>query len=482
MRDAWDRRDFDATAGTLPPLADAVTRLTEASTLGVDMARDMFAALHKHAPLREQNVPASHAVNAAVRDAALDSIAYRELHPKCVGDEFLTGVAVNAMSEELVGLYDTLAPDINEAAQAAQAAEQAYRDAATPVVDANGDPVAVDDDTLAELRALLDEARNNLDGAVEAGKAKIGKAARAACTAARNEVVDNEAAAGAWAGFAAGDVTVTDPRARFETMRMLRTGAMRRITDAFGRFKALSFGARETRWSRGPDEVFSVTVGDDLETVLVDELAGLAIPALRDDFYRRYSEGDLLCYDLRKRERVGRGPIVLVEDSSGSMEGARYEAAKAIGLTLATTAMEHDRAFRALVFGGSGNYVEMPVTGMDEAVAYASTFLNSGGTDVGTPLLRAFDIIEGDELDMANADIVVITDGLVHLTPEWVQAFRERKDASGARVWTIVVDAEATPAIRSVSDRVATVVDLLDADSEQALSTLFADVATEPAN
>ncbi len=480
-RDAWDGRDFDSTAGHLPPLTEAVDQLTEASALGTDMARDVFAAMHKRAPQSVETVPASHAVNAAVRDAMLDSPAYRELHPKCVGDSFLSGVAVSAMTSELVDLYGRLSPDIEKAARKVADAEQAYKNAveADAARDAS-DPAA--EQILDDLLASLTEARGELDKQTAAARATIGRAARAATQAARDEVVDCETAGGVWAGLAGGELTATDPGRRFELMRLLRTGTMKRVTDLFGRMKSLSIGARETRWTRGPDEVFSVTVGDDLDCVLPDELAGLGVPGLTEDFYRRYTAGELLCYDLRRRERVGRGPIVFVEDSSGSMEGPRYEAAKAIGLALATTANGDGRAFRALVFGGSGTFVEFEVTGVEQAVDYASKFLNSAGTDLEAPLDRALQIVaDDDDPDMRAADIVVVTDGYVNLNPKWVLNFCERKAALGARVWSIVVDADLSPAILSVSDRAVRVDDLLTADGTASVAALFADVTTEPA-
>lgn len=476
MQDAWDRMDFDQSVAMVPPLTSAVADLDKITELGGDMARDVFAALHKRSPIPERHVAPTHKVNIGVRDAILSSPAYTELHASCIGDPVLSGVAVASMEQHLIELYEQIEDQIEEvkqAAEAAEAAEAAYQDA----LDAAGDtPDSDAQATLDELRAAMQDTQAAMESAVDSTRAEVGRAGRNAVNDAFDEVTGYTSAMGAWAGIAGGVPATSDPRERFALMQMLRTDNMRRITDLFGRFRSLSFGAHDTRWTRGPDEVFNVELGSDLQRVLPTELVALGEPGLEDEFYRRFSENALLCYALRSRERVGRGPIVYVEDSSASMRGARYEAAKGLGLAIASTAQATDRAFHAVIFGGSGTYVERTANSMPEAIEYASTFLDSAGTDFVAPLDRAIELVTDTH---PNADIVLVTDGLTNVPDEWVASFSDRKAALGCRLWTVVIGSGVTPAVRSVSDRVAEFVNLTDPENTAAVTTLFTDIAQE---
>src|SRR5262245_62472889 len=98
-----------------------------------------------------------------------------------------------------------------------------------------------------------------------------------------------------------------------------------------------------------------VVLGGDLGRLLPHELARLVIPELEDDVLRRLVEGQVMCREYRATEPVGKGPVIVCVDESGSMEGEKAHTAKALALALAWVA-RHQGRWCALVgySGGSG--------------------------------------------------------------------------------------------------------------------------------
>lgn len=479
-QDSWDRLDFDATIDDTPPMAAAVDKLTEVSRLGRELGADVFAALHKHAPRRLDEVAPEAAVNAAIVDEVLQAPSYLDLHRMVAGDRVGAGLAVNAMQDQLVDLNDRLAP-VQEAADAAQAARDAHLEALERALAGDpgddGEPPPAPEE-VQELAEAAEAAQAGLDAAISEAGPSIGRAVRAAVAAAEADAADTAGVAAGW-GLKPGTLAAMDPADRFALMGRLRTDFMRRVTALFGRFRAVAFGAKQHRWHLGPDQIHDIILTGDLDRVLPSELGALAIPELEDDFYVRLVEAQLLGYELRTHIKAGRGPIVYGEDSSGSMSiGDRLVWAKAIGLTLASIATAEGREFRAVMFGGPGLVREFTVDVNDpmSMVAYAEAFLSDAGTDFVGPLERAVDIIRNDE-HMVDADIVFATDGLCQVPPGWADRFTHAKADLGCRVWSFCIGTAASPALVAVSDRLVELTDDLVSDDTD-VSTLFTDVTT----
>src|SRR5947209_5654121 len=98
-----------------------------------------------------------------------------------------------------------------------------------------------------------------------------------------------------------------------------------------------------------PDEVVGITIRAEINRMVSSELALLADPELEILFYRKYYERQLMQIDLRGHEKEGRGPLVIVLDSSGSMIwllGAKLSKevwAKAVMLALLAIARKQKR-------------------------------------------------------------------------------------------------------------------------------------------
>ncbi len=62
-----------------------------------------------------------------------------------------------------------------------------------------------------------------------------------------------------------------------------------------------------------------VTLGNDIERLLPMELGLYTHPITKNDFLRRFVEGQTMMYEQKGQEVLGKGPIILCLDQSGSM-------------------------------------------------------------------------------------------------------------------------------------------------------------------
>ena len=160
----------------------------------------------------------------------------------------------------------------------------------------------------------------------------------------------------------------------------------------------------------GADEVSDVEVGTNLSRLLPSELAKLARPALKLFLLASLIESKSMQYRLSGTDSLGRGPLVVCLDKSGSMDGPKDIWSTAVALALLDVAQRQRRPFALLSFDGAVKHeVQVPVGGLlpEEALFVAS----SGGTDITNVVSRALSIIQESNGAMKKADVVLITDG-----------------------------------------------------------------------
>jgi uncharacterized protein with von Willebrand factor type A (vWA) domain len=206
---------------------------------------------------------------------------------------------------------------------------------------------------------------------------------------------------------------------------------LRRVAELAGRFKRILAEKRRQRVRRGADEVADVEQGDTLARLLPSELARLTHPRARLAFLRDFTEKRCLQYRLAGVATLGRGPLVLCVDKSGSMDGPSDVWATAVALALLSQAQEEKRAFTLLCFSGEVTYEATVPPG--DALPQEALFIScDGGTCIDAVLGRALDIIQGGDSRMKAADVVLVTDGISD--DKAAPALRERAKALGVTV------------------------------------------------
>jgi Mg-chelatase subunit ChlD len=185
---------------------------------------------------------------------------------------------------------------------------------------------------------------------------------------------------------------------------------LKQIALLAGRFKRIAANKRRQRYRHGADEISDVEMGADLGRLLPSELVKLAHPRLRAAFMRNFVERSALQYQLVGNEPLGKGPLVVLLDKSGSMDGPRDTWATALALALLDQAQRERRVFALLCFDYHVKFeaIVRPGEPLPEKALFTAC---AGGTDIGTAMLRGLQIIGTNEGAMKKADIVLVTDG-----------------------------------------------------------------------
>jgi uncharacterized protein with von Willebrand factor type A (vWA) domain len=181
-----------------------------------------------------------------------------------------------------------------------------------------------------------------------------------------------------------------------------------------------------------PGELTGVRWSAAIAHMLPSEAVLLHHPLGRRLWRARHAEGRLLAHDTRAvlhdgrpdplapprgpsaptpLQPLGRGPLVLCLDTSGSMRGAPEQIAKAVVIPALRAAHAAGRGCHVIAFGGSGELLEHRLGGpggLDALLALMGQAFD-GGTDVQAPIERA--IARVHEAGWQGADIVVVSDG-----------------------------------------------------------------------
>ena len=172
----------------------------------------------------------------------------------------------------------------------------------------------------------------------------------------------------------------------------------------------------------GEDTVSGVTYGSDVGSAMSHELA---MPDMM--FAAKAAEGSLTQYDRTSSSTKGRGPIILVVDQSGSMDGggcyneepgepvahiSSAGMAQAMSLACLRVAAAQKRPFACVQFS---HVAETTLCLDDASKATARDYLNvltrwvDGGTSVASGISEAMSLIEAYGYE--GADILLFSDG-----------------------------------------------------------------------
>ena len=217
---------------------------------------------------------------------------------------------------------------------------------------------------------------------------------------------------------------------------------MKHMADIVGKIKNITKRTQQTKIKSDQVEICGVSIGDNIVRVLPQELLYLSHPALKLDFYRRMSEKQLLQYELKQKEELGRGSIVVLLDDSGSMYGNdRRELARGACLGLLDIAKHDHRNFAVNIFAGNGaewkrEYPKGILT-IQETLELMDASLG-GGTYYDKPMKWALEKVQEDTFK--DADIVLITDGDCDLSEKSIEEVIKLKKELNTKIHCISVD------------------------------------------
>ncbi len=200
------------------------------------------------------------------------------------------------------------------------------------------------------------------------------------------------------------------PSSRFLAARLKNDDRLRRIAMLAGKFKRIAARKQRSKVKHGADEITDVEMGSELSRLLPVELAGLLNPRRKLAFLRDLIENRALQYKLEGTDSLGRGPLVVCLDKSGSMSGPSDIWATAVALALLEIAHRQRRHFAVLSFDALVKHevIVRPGEPLPESALFVGC---AGGTSIERVLRRSLEIIQDSDGAMKKADVVLITDG-----------------------------------------------------------------------
>jgi len=211
-------------------------------------------------------------------------------------------------------------------------------------------------------------------------------------------------------------------------------------------------------------EMDGIERGDDINRMLPSEMALLCHPVLKTLWHAKRAERLLLLYQhqgkrgrgqkhegaLEKkaslndrgrqgRSRLGRGPIIICLDTSGSMHGEPEHIAKAAVLEALKIAHREQRPCHLFAFSGPQQTTFHPLDlrrgGLIELLQFLQ-FSFHGGTDLLPALSLALE--KQRQETWAKADILLVTDGRIPLEKAAIREIEHDKQVQGLRVFGIL--------------------------------------------
>ncbi|MFZ7947253.1 MULTISPECIES: vWA domain-containing protein [Bacillaceae] len=228
---------------------------------------------------------------------------------------------------------------------------------------------------------------------------------------------------------------------------------VKKVSEWAGRMKMIARKKQKSKHTESIDRS-GVTLGNSVERLLPVELGMYMNPKTKLDFMRRFVEGETLQYEQKGNEALGKGPIILCLDQSGSMDHLDMQS-KGFALALMSIAKRQKRDFCLIRFSVQTKIKEYPkgkIT-IDDMVALAAEFLG-GGTNFERPLKQALTTINKSRFE--KADVVFITDGEANVSDSFLGKFNKAKKEKKFNVLSLVIGSPRT-SVESFSDKVVNI-------------------------
>lgn len=491
--DTYDQKAYEKLKGQAQKLQELEESGSRELPTFPPLMQDVYSSLYKMVPeLRSSGeILPSHRFHRSVIEQLMKTSEFKELRTYTKLDEFNAAMATLSLVGQTLALIpkeiQDKAKEMNNLEGQIESLEDQVEGTSNLLSQANGQvakakaagqvtksleaQVSNLETQASEAEMSLEEAKQKLAKLEQALEDEINEktpelrgAMRQATKDALEEVKETSEFLEQW-GSDAGNIQDMPVDEKIRRANVLQSSdKMRQLAKLVGKFKRLAMSQQRTKIKEASTEVYDVVRGSDLDRVLPTEFDNLAHPLMKLDFYKRYVEGNLLIYEKKGKEKVGKGPIIVCCDNSGSMEGQKEFWSKAVALALLEIAKLQKRNFACIHFGAANEplkLIEVPggKASFETAVQIGSYFLN-GGTDFTKPLTEATNLIGKQEFK--KADIVFITDGECSVSDEFLKKFKETKKEKAFKVISILVDMGSTTptAVAEFSDDVQFVSEL----------------------
>jgi len=312
-----------------------------------------------------------------------------------------------------------------------------------------------------EAKAKAETMANDLMGQPDsqAAQDKIRELARIGMQAvkdAQTKVEEVSKTIESW-GLDAGELTRQGiPEALGLLERMKRNSSFKKFAELLGRIRKIAARKAKAKAAGDGARISTIETGRDLKRAQRSELVALINPALRVKALQRWTRGELRLFGQKVEQKLGHGPVIVCEDGSGSMDGAKQQWAKAVVLSLAYYAKLQKRNFAWILFDSRVQREKTYLKGKISANEMLDIVESraGGGTDFERPLRRAMEIIKSN--GFKKADITFLTDGECAVSDEFLKEFAMFKKEFEVNVITVLCDvgSSSDSSITKFSDRI----------------------------
>jgi len=237
---------------------------------------------------------------------------------------------------------------------------------------------------------------------------------------------------------------------------------IKELAKILGKVRFILNQVKKEKIPKRVQEIYSISMGNDISRLIPSETVKLYNKALRRDFYKRFIDKQLLQYALKDKQTKGKGDFVVCIDVSGSMNGIRELWAKAVALAILHHAIKQKRGFAMILFSEDVKEIfkfdrKHPPT-LEDITTIAESYAG-GGTNFERPLTKAVEILQ----HMKKGDILFITDGECEVSGMFLDRFNKFRKETKTKVVSVVILGE-TRVPEKFSDVAMRISDLVDMD------------------
>lgn len=482
VNDRWDRKYLDSMYASMDDFMINHDRIASTVETGSPMWADLYWMLWKVDPkfLDQPDIKPDHIINMLVGEEMQKIPDYLRLKYFSEGNDVACAIACIDLRETLERLFDKAKALRDKMDKVQSLLQQLYsilsqQDDIDDMMEKwargyNPDSEEGREEAARNVREALERMAEEVDEEIDCLRPVIASELREALAEAADQSEALNSQGDMW-GDAAGTLMRMSANERLSLARKFLDTKFRTLLNLIGPMRRIMEDAQRRRHIMAQDEIYRVTMGDDLQRVLPSEMAMLHHPVARREFYRKYVEKELPMYEMRGKEKVGKGEIIACLDNSGSMMGQKEMFGKAVAGCALHLAKKQKRGFFGIHFANRTqirtfdfglNRQHTPQDVLD----YMEHFF-SGGTDFEAPLSVALKRLQDEHATTGkvDGDIMFITDGICGVSASWLANFKSEQERLGFKVYGFLIGGyggKTSEPLHSICDgRVVEVEDIL---------------------
>jgi len=494
--DRYDRRKYGELRSVSKKLQKLEGHGKQQLSTFPDLLGDVWAGLYKYEPrlaeiedIKEEVKP-----HQVLMEKLMENTEYQGLREYTKIDELASALGAIQMGDALKKLLkDNNAADKIEKSREKEKEAEQYRNKAETLKQAAQNET--DEDKKSELQKqaksnsskaarLMNKAKQlngqAIEELVQYLESQKGKDAvnQAVAEAANNTKIDTDATnsliKGLGYGVESGSQETVSAKERIRLSETIQGNPkLKEIAVLAGRMKRI---AQKKQKSKNKNSVVKTTVatGNDPQSLLPQEIVQLRKRNTRKEFLQRFAEGKTLQYVPRSNEKLGKGPIIICLDTSGSMVNLDREA-KAVMIALLAIAKKQNRAFAVINFASATQCrtwtYEKPKKVKPKVIVEMAEHFFDGGTDFNVPLSKALWFLRQNKYK--KGDVIFITDGRCSVRPDLLAEIEKEKRRKKFSIISIQMDTGAGNAVlKEFSDKLVVAKSLFDQKATEAVFSI----------